>query len=121
IISQAFAEKLTGDAKPAQAVAALWRPDRQAVIVTCGEHGCWYRGPNESTATHHPAFAVEVVDPTGCGDVFHGAYAAALARDMPLPERVRFASAAAAIKAMHRGGQAGIPRRAAVERWLSAK
>jgi sugar/nucleoside kinase (ribokinase family) len=121
IVSQAFAEKLTGHDEPAKAVAALWRADRQAVIVTCGEHGCWYRGPGDSAAIHHPAFVAAVVDPTGCGDVFHGAYAAALARGMSLAERIRFASAAAAIKAMHRGGQAGIPTRAAVESWMSAK
>jgi sulfofructose kinase len=119
IVSQAFAEKLTAIAEPAGAVGALWRSDRQAVIVTCGEHGCWYRGPSDFAANHHPAFVVEVVDPTGCGDVFHGAYAAALARGMPLQERIRFASAAAAIKATQRGGQAGIPTRAAVESWLT--
>lgn len=121
IVSQTFAEKLTGDREPAQAVSALWRADRQVVVVTCGEHGCWYRGPHESDAIHFPAFAVEAVDPTGCGDVFHGAYAAALARGEPLAERIRFASAAAAIKAMHRGGQAGIPTAADVERWLGTK
>jgi sugar/nucleoside kinase (ribokinase family) len=54
---------------------------------------------------------VTVVDTTGCGDVFHGAYAAGLSRGLALPERIRFASAAAALKARGRGGQAGIPTR----------
>jgi sulfofructose kinase len=59
-----------------------------------------------------------VVDTTGCGDVFHGAYAAALARGLDLAGRVRFASAAAALKAMRAGAQAGIPTRAAVEEFI---
>jgi sugar/nucleoside kinase (ribokinase family) len=58
---------------------------------------------------YHSAFAVEAVDTTGCGDIWHGAYAAALARGLALPQRVRFASAAASIKATRRGAQAGAP------------
>jgi len=58
------------------------------------------------------------VDTTGCGDVFHGAYAAALARGLEVAASTRFASAAAALKATKYGGQAGIPTRAAVEAFL---
>jgi sugar/nucleoside kinase (ribokinase family) len=58
------------------------------------------------------------VDTTGCGDVFHGAYASALARGLSLAERVRFAAAAAALKATRPGGQAGIPTRPEVEAFL---
>jgi sulfofructose kinase len=58
------------------------------------------------------------VDPTGCGDVFHGAYAATLAQGLDLVERIRWASAAAALKATRAGGQAGIPARTAVEEFL---
>ncbi len=120
IVSQAFAEKLTGLADAAAAVAALWREDRQAVVVTCGGDGCWYRGTGDSAVRHQPAFRVAVVDSTGCGDVFHGAYAAGLTRGMPLVDRIRFASAAAALKATQCGGQAGIPTRVAVEEWLQS-
>jgi ribokinase len=118
IVGRAFAEKLTGAAEPVAAVECLWRDDRRAVIVTCGADGCWYRGESITQPQHMPAFPVEVADTTGCGDMFHGAYAAALARELSLVERIRFASAAAAIKATQRGGQAGIPRREAVEAFL---
>jgi sugar/nucleoside kinase (ribokinase family) len=118
IVCRAFAEKLTGTAEPAAVVECLWRDDRRAVVVTCGADGCWYRGDAMAQPRHMPTFPVEVADTTGCGDVFHGAYAAALARGESLVERIRFASAAAALKATRYGGQAGIPHREAVEAFL---
>jgi sugar/nucleoside kinase (ribokinase family) len=61
---------------------------------------------------------VETVDTTGCGDVFHGAYAAALVQGRDIPEAVRYATIAAGIKATRRGGTAGIPDNFTVERQL---
>jgi sugar/nucleoside kinase (ribokinase family) len=120
IVSQDFAAKLTGQCDPADAVRKLWSPGRRAAVVTGGDRGCWYLGSDSPAAVQHqPAFAVEVIDTTGCGDVFHGAYASALARGLDLQERIRFAVAAAALKATQRGGQAGIPSRARVEGFLS--
>jgi len=52
--------------------------------------------------------------------VFHGAYAAGLARSLGLVERVRLASAAAALKATRPGGQKGIPTNAEVEAFLKS-
>ena len=43
------------------------------------------------------------MDTTGCGDVFHGAYAAGLAEGLGLSARVRLASATAAMKATRPG------------------
>jgi sugar/nucleoside kinase (ribokinase family) len=119
VLSQEFAAKLTGLTDPARAAQSLWTNDRSAVIITCGAEGCWCRGSeNASLVRHYPAFAVQAVDTTGCGDVFHGAYAAALADGVDLHGRVRFASAAAGLKATRRGGQVGIPTRSAVEAFL---
>jgi len=119
IVSQSFATKLTGEQNPARAAKALWVPQRKVVAITCGEKGCWYleaRGMAE--ARRHPAFKVNAVDTTGCGDVFHGAYASALARGKRVEERIRFASAAAALKATTPGARNGIPTRSAVEKFL---
>ncbi len=119
ILSQNFAEILTGCKIPSQAVSALWSKNRDAVVITAGAKGCWYRGREQpKIGQHHSAFQVNAIDTTGCGDVFHGAYAAALADQLPLVERIAFASAAAALKATHRGGQAGIPNRARVKSFL---
>lgn len=121
IVGERFAAQLSGVNEPARAAEALWTANRRAVVVTCGAAGCWYVGPAAKTARHVPAFEVEVLDTTGCGDVFHGAYAAALAREIDLPGRVLFASAAAALKASRRGGQAGCPTRQHVEMLLAER
>ncbi len=81
--------------------------------VTDGEAGTWYAEGNESG--HVPAFSVDAVDTLGAGDVWHGAYALALAEGAALRRAIRFASAAAAIKCTRFGGRAGIPDRAEVE------
>lgn len=119
ILSQEFAAKFTGTTHARAAALQLCSDDRQIVIVTCGPEGGWYvSAENPGHAERFPAFAVKAVDTTGCGDVFHGAYAAALARGLDLPHRLRFAAAAAALKATQRGGQAGVPTRSAVETFL---
>ena len=119
VVAIDFARQWTGCEHAGDAAAKLWNAQRQAVVVTCGADGCWYLGGNGLHSPHHqPAMRVAVVDTTGCGDVFHGAYAAGLAQGLELPDRVRLASAAAALKATRRGGQAGSPTRAAVDRFL---
>ena len=122
IISERFARQLTGDGQsPVAAIAGkLWTEHRKAVVVTCGASGCWcVSDPTGKARRRFPAFTVEVVDTTGCGDVFHGAYAAALAQGEELPARIALASATAALKATRRGGQAGIPFRRGVEAFLA--
>jgi sugar/nucleoside kinase (ribokinase family) len=119
VASLEFARRWTGREHPGDAAGALWSSSRKAVVVTCGPDGCWYIGGADAPRPHHqPAMRVTVVDTTGCGDVFHGAYAAGLAQGLDLAQRVRLASAAAALKATRRGGQTGIPARAAVDRFL---
>ncbi len=116
ILSRDFALKVSGQSDAALAIQSLWTADRRAVVVTCGKEGCWYATDQEPTIRRHqPALAVRVVDTTGCGDVFHGAYAAALVRGLAVPDAVRFATVAASLKATRPGGQAGIPSLAAVE------
>jgi sugar/nucleoside kinase (ribokinase family) len=120
IVSDTFALYLTGATTPAEAAKRLWTNERRAVIVTCGADGCWFLdAATRDQPRHQPAFVVPVVDTTGCGDVFHGAYASALARGLDLVSRVRFATGAASLKATQSGAQAGIPTRAAVEALLT--
>jgi sulfofructose kinase len=66
-----------------------------------------------------PAFPVHTVDTLGAGDVFHGAFALAVTEKQHIPNALRFASAAAALKCTRFGGAFAAPQRAEVEELLS--
>jgi len=121
ILPLQFARELTGAPDGRTAARALWSGSRAAIVVTMGAEGLWYL-PAESPgrALYQSSFQVEAVDTTGCGDVFHGVYAACLSQGMGLSERVRLAAAAAAIKATRTGGQKGIPSSAELQAFLAA-
>ncbi len=115
IVSRDYASAVTGEPDPRRAALKLQAPGR-VVAVTCGADGAWYLA--DGPVVHQPAFAIEAVDTNGCGDVFHGAYAAALVHGLELGERIRFASAVAALFATTPTGQQGIPDIADVDRFL---
>jgi ribokinase len=118
VVPEEFACAATGLDDAGSAAVSLMRGDRQAVVVTCGERGSWLVGRDVSLRRQE-AYSVHAVDTTGCGDVFHGAYAAGLVKGLDLPSSVRLAGAAAALKATRRGGQAGCPTLVEVESFLA--
>jgi sulfofructose kinase len=65
-----------------------------------------------------PTFPVKAVDTLAAGDVFHAAFALALAEQRSNAEALRFASAVAALKCMRFGGIAGAPTRPELEEFL---
>lgn len=117
IIGVELAGQVTGETQIEDMVWALAGHKRACCVVTAGERGCWY-AERDGQVRHVPAFPVETVDTTGCGDVFHGAYAACLAQGESVAATIEVASAAAALKATQPGGRSGIPDRAAVDRFL---
>jgi ribokinase len=119
ILSAHFAQELTATSSIRASIRALWNEGRKLVAVTDGANGCWVATSSSRDVLHVPAFHVTPVDTTGCGDVFHGAYAAALAFGYPLLGAIDFANVAAALKAAQMGTRQGIPSRADVEALLS--
>jgi sulfofructose kinase len=104
-----------------QALQQAWRADPQATpqraaMVTQGARGVqWTHG---GAVQSQAAFAVNAVDTTGAGDVFHAALLVALARQVPEAEAVNFACAAAALKCTRRHGVLGAPTRAEVDAFM---
>lgn len=96
---------------PAEAVRKGFELGRKELVcVTDGVNGAWFATDGGAEVRHQQAFRVEkVVDTNGCGDVFHGVYAAFLVKGAPAAERIRRAAAAAAMKARTAGGQPGAP------------
>jgi sulfofructose kinase len=94
--------------------AALARGARVAG-VTQGEHGFVWCARDDASRLHSvPALPVHAVDTTGAGDVFHGAYALALAEGRGVDDAARFACTAASLKCAGMGARASIPSREAV-------
>jgi sulfofructose kinase len=89
------------------------------LAVTCGARGVlvWHGGQ----LTYVPAFPVKVVDTLGAGDVWHGAFALALAEGQDELSAVTFANATSAIKCTRFGGRKGAPTRYEVEQFLGAR
>ncbi|WOI58137.1 PfkB family carbohydrate kinase [Palleronia sp. LCG004] len=119
VLPLGFARAHTGRDDPSEILDALWSSDRAAIVLTDGERGVYYRAGPPSTAGHQSAFEVPVVDTTGAGDCFHGAYAQALVSGADLAERVAFAAAAAALSVTGPGGRDALPGPRQVEDMLS--
>jgi sulfofructose kinase len=115
--SQGALADLTGTDDIARGLMRAGEGSGGWVCVTTGGDGCHWL--EDGTLHHLPAFAVDVVDTLGAGDVFHGALAVALGEGRTTAEAVRFASAAAALKCSRFGGRAGIPDRDEVTRFLA--
>ena len=79
----------------------------------------WFR-EGEADPFHQPAFRVEVMDTTGCGDVFHGILLAALTNGQSTREAAEEASAGAALAATALGGRGFLPTRSEVRDFLAA-
>jgi len=121
--NESEAEELTGiklgglkDAK--RAAEALRRRGVKTVILTLGARGALIA--SESGQRLVPGFKVKAVDSTAAGDVFNGTLAVALTEGQSLEQSVRVAHAAAAISVTRRGAQPSVPKRAEVEKFLSA-
>jgi ribokinase len=120
ILGVKFAQQITGEKMPEKMARALSVNGRACSVVTAGDQGCWYAERGREVK-HFPAFQVHAVDTTGCGDVFHGAYAACLAKEMSIENTIKIASATAALKATQPGGRRGIPTWPAVQDFLHKK
>ena len=88
-----------------------------AVVVTLGARGCALFRHN-AAPLRVPGHVLQVVDTIGAGDTFTGALAAALARQTPWTEALRWANAAAALSTQAHGAVTVMPTSIQVQAWL---
>lgn len=91
----------------------------EGLLVTKGGAGAEYRDLRSGKIHLQPAFPVDVTDTTAAGDTFAGYFAAALDGGAAIPEALRLASAAAALKVTRPGAGDAIPSRHEVEAFLA--
>lgn len=119
VVSERFVLGLCGEVSPRKALQRLLEYGGDCAVVTyghCGSYGCRQGGE----MTHVPAFNVDAVDTTGCGDVFHGGYIHGLLQGWDLQKILYFASACAALKTRVPGGRTAIPFLPELESFLAA-
>ncbi|MCK4384980.1 MAG: hypothetical protein KAW52_01825 [candidate division Zixibacteria bacterium] len=136
IVSKRFACGFTKLSDPFSACRQLMKEGFETVVVTIGEDGCICGSSRGFTTSgspgeldmsgredkifHSSGFPVEVVDTTGAGDVFHGAFIYGLLQKWNLKKTARFACATAAIKCRKLGGRSGIANLAEVTDFMES-
>jgi sugar/nucleoside kinase (ribokinase family) len=97
---------LTGTSDPAAAANRIASAGVSTVALKLGARGCYIQSATWQGSV--PAFPVEVVDTTGAGDAFAGAFLYGHAREWPVEACARFANAVAALNVGVEGATDGV-------------
>lgn len=119
ICGSGFGPMLTGEKDIWQAGKTILDIGPRIVVQTEGIDGSYTVSRDEEF--HTSAFKVDVVDTTGAGDVFHGAYLVGLVKGWDLRKIANFASAVSAIHCTFLGNRKGIPSMAEVDAFLKER
>ncbi|MEM7014026.1 MAG: PfkB family carbohydrate kinase [Verrucomicrobiota bacterium] len=108
IVARDFAEKYAETREISAAAEAIRAAGPKLVGITDGTRGSWIF-PDDDEPFHQPAFEIQdSVDTTGCGDVYHGAFLAGLAKNWDLRDCAKIASAYAALNTRGLGGRGAL-------------
>lgn len=101
------ARDMSGQQSAADCAAFYLDKGATCCVFTLGPEGAYYAHA-DGTRLQAPAYAIDVVDTTGCGDAFDAGFITALHRQMEPAQALDFAQAAAALVATGLGSDAGI-------------
>jgi ribokinase len=100
---------------PDAAIAQLLEYGAHIAVVTLGARGAI--GTDGTLRHFEPSIEVDVVDTTGAGDVYHGAFIVGFLESGDLVHSMRVAAIAAGLSCRGYGGRAALPARGDLERW----
>jgi ribokinase len=95
---------------------ALLAMGAKTALITLGANGALLHNAKQST--HVPGFKVTVVETTGAGDAFNGAFAVAIGEGRSEVDAARFACAAAALSVTKAGTAPSMPTRAEIDGFM---
>ena len=121
IVSQPFAEWLSGRGSAVGGLSELVARGARLAVVTLGPRGSLAQGARDAEPIPSEAFRVEARDTTGAGDVFHAAFAFGLLQGWGRLRVLRAANAAAALSCRAVGAQGGLPSRSELLAFLAAE
>ncbi len=107
LASETFAQALVGEDKPLEACRKMAELGPKVVCETLGSKG--YIALDRGRIIERPAYPVEAIDTTGCGDVFHAGFVYGLLEKWHIDKCFDFAAWAGAMVSLRLGGRAGIP------------
>ncbi len=107
ITNQYFPQAFTGHERREDAANALMEMGPQIVVTTLGQDGCVCFTSDRNW--HSPGFVVPVVDTTGAGDAFHGAFVFGMLQGWAIERAAQLANAVAALNCTALGGRAALP------------
>ena len=107
ICGSGFGPTLTGRDDPWEIGRAILDLGPRVVVQTEGKAGSYT--VTREDAFHVPSFDIDVVDTTGAGDVFHGAYIVGMLHGWEVRRIVQFATGVSALKCTGLGGRRPIP------------
>ena len=107
ITGEPFAKSYAGEAEPLEVCRRVAELGPSVGGVTLGARG--YVALADGVEIVRPAYPVEAIDTTGCGDIFHAGYTYGLLRGWSVEKRLDFGAWAASRVALELGGRTGIP------------
>lgn len=110
IISRSFLESKYGQDYE-KALRDFVAMGAEIAIVTLGKYGSCGLQKGDTMCTSVPEYEVgTVVDTTGAGDVFHGAFLYGLLQGWDFKKNMMFANVCAGMKCKYLGGRLGMPK-----------
>ncbi len=107
IVSEVFARDFVKENDPQKACKELQNLGPEIVGVTLGDRG--YLVLNHNDWIKRPAYQLNAIDTTGCGDLFHAGITLGVLKGWDLEKTLDFSAWAAACVSTKLGGRAGIP------------